>query len=79
MNTSKKSAQVLILNDLQETLSPLESALAKKGGGGWGQQRGPEAFAPEPSEFCVIATRLQLRIEEETQRKGEQGQRLDEY
>ena len=34
MNTSRNFSQVLILNDLLESLSPLESALTKKGGGG---------------------------------------------
>ena len=34
MNTYKKSAQVFILKDLRNALSPLESALTKKGGGG---------------------------------------------
>jgi hypothetical protein len=34
MNTYKKRPQVFILIDLREGLSPLESALTKKGGGG---------------------------------------------
>jgi len=35
MNTSRKSPQVFILNDLHDMLSSLESALTKKGGGRW--------------------------------------------
>src|ERR1700675_4143533 len=34
MNTSRKLSQVFILNNLQETLSPLESAFTEKRGGG---------------------------------------------
>jgi hypothetical protein len=74
MNISKKSPQLFIL---KEMLSPLESAFTKKGRRG--QQKGPEAFASGPRKFYVIATRLQLRVEEESKRKGEQRQRLNEH
>ena len=79
MNTSKKSLQVLILNDLLETSNPLESTLTKKRGRGKWQTKGPEAFVSGPRKFRVMDTRLQLRVEEESQCKGEQRQRLDEY
>jgi hypothetical protein len=36
MNTYKKSSEVFILNNLQVSLSSLESTLTKKGGRGWG-------------------------------------------
>ena len=42
---------MFILNNLLEMLNPLESAFTKKGEGGGGKQKGPEAFAPGPSQF----------------------------
>src|ERR1700722_15849705 len=48
----------------------------KRGGG---QTKGPEAFAYGPLQFRVIDSRLQLRVEEESQCEGEQRKRLDEH
>jgi hypothetical protein len=78
MSISKKLPQVLILNNLLEMLNLLECAFTGKGGGG-GAKR-PGGFRLRAREIpSVIATRLQLRVEEETQRKGEQRERLDEH
>ena len=50
MNTSTKSPQVFILNHLQEMLSPLESALTKKGGRGVVVPAVGEGLAPPGTE-----------------------------
>ena len=60
-------------------LNPLECAFLGKGEGGGANKRPESLRLRAPKIPSVIAVGLQFRVEEETQRKGEQRERLNEH